>query len=134
MGDVLLDLVGFLEKAHRQRFAAEVAFVERPFDDRFVEMLQLRKCELRRQQFEADRLIADLPFEPFQRDVENLCMIEGERRRVGHGEPSGIAGVGSGLHAMIADIDQSLIGHGDDSLARVALDIAEGVELLEEDP
>ncbi len=60
-------------------------------------------------------------------------MIEGERRLVGDGEPGGVAGVGGGAHAVIGELDQRVVGHRDDPLARIAIGLAEGVELLEED-
>ena len=60
-------------------------------------------------------------------------MVEGQRRRVGHREPGRVAGVGGRLHAVVADVDQGVVGHGDDPLAGVAFHVAEGVKLLKKD-
>ena len=133
MGDVLLDLVGLLQKAHGQDLAAEVPLIQRPLQDRLVKVLKLRERELRRQQLEADRLIADLALEPLQGHPQDLRVVEGQRRRVGDGEPGRVAGVGGRLNAVVADIDQGIIGHGDDPVAGIAVQVAEGVELLQKD-
>ena len=49
VGDVLLDLVGFDEHVHAQDLLAEVPLIQRPLEDRLVEVLELRQRELFRQ-------------------------------------------------------------------------------------
>ena len=58
-GDVLFDFVGFGEDAELVDLFAEVAFVERLFEDEFVEVLELGKGEFFGKKFEAGGLIAE---------------------------------------------------------------------------
>src|SRR5688572_11100678 len=93
MGDVLFDLVRLDEHAHRQDLLAEVPLVERAVEHGLVQPLKLREREARRQQLEADRLVADLAPQPAHRRVEHAGVVERERRAVADGEPLGIGGV-----------------------------------------
>ena len=60
-------------------------------------------------------------------------MIEREARHVVHAEPRGVARVGRGLHVVVAQVHERVVGDRHHALARIAVDGAEGVELLEED-
>ena len=78
MGDVLLDFVQLDEQVHREDLLAEVALVERAFQDRLVQPLELREGELPREQLEADRLVADLPLQPPEGGGEDVGVVEGQ--------------------------------------------------------
>src|SRR5436190_6918485 len=87
MGDVLLDLIRVRQQAHAQDFFAEVSFVEQLLENRFVQALQIRQRKFLRQQLEADWLVANLPLQPPQRDVENLFVVERERGQIRNRKP-----------------------------------------------
>jgi len=57
---VLLHFIGFNEKVHAEHALAEVAFIQLAFEHQLVQMLQIGKRKLLRQQFESDGLIAQL--------------------------------------------------------------------------
>jgi hypothetical protein len=59
-------------------------------------------------------------------------VIEGERRQVVEREPGDPLGVGRRADLVIAELDQRVVRDRHDPLARIALERAEGVELLEE--
>src|SRR5579884_1128492 len=63
---ILLHFLQRHQKVHAQDLFAEVALVERLLQDRLVQPLELRQGKLRRQQFEANRLIANLALETLQ--------------------------------------------------------------------
>jgi len=67
-------------------------------------MLQLRERKRRRQQLEADRLIANLPLEAIECQVNDRLVLKGQRRRFADREPRGLSGVGYGPYAVAADI------------------------------
>ena len=67
------------------------------------------------------------------RGVEDLLVIEGERRKVVDREPGRVGGIGRGLDLVIGELDQRVVGDGHDPLARVSIERAVGVELLEKD-
>src|SRR5262249_36242112 len=100
----------------------------------FVKALELRKRELRRKQLEANRLVANLAFETAQRRLQDAIVIERERWRVPDREPRRLARIGGGPHAMIAELGQRVIGDRNDATARITVDLAERIQLLEEDP
>ena len=102
VGHVFLDLVQGDDEVHAQDLLAEIALVERRLQDRFVQPLQLRKGELRRQQFEANRLIAHLVFETLEGCRQDALVIERQALRLGYGKPGCVAGVGRGMDAVIA--------------------------------
>src|SRR5262249_22468772 len=82
VGDVLLHLVEIHEQIHGEDLLAEVALVERPLEDRLVDLLELRERELRGQELEPDGLVAHLSLEPRERSVRDLGVIEGQRRQI----------------------------------------------------
>ena len=131
MGHVLLDFVGLFQEIHGQDLAAKVPLVERPLQHGFIKVLELRERELGRQQLKTDRLVTHLALETLQRHAEYLAMVEGQRRQVKLRQTRRRRAVGRRLDAMIADVHQSVVGDGYDSLARVAVHLAEGVELLQ---
>jgi hypothetical protein len=49
-------------------------------------------------------------------------VIEGQARHVVHAEPAGIARIGRCLDVVIAQVDERVIGDGDDPLPRIAVD------------
>src|SRR5688572_12072936 len=60
------------EQPKAQDFLAEVALVQFSAKHRLVEMLELRQREFRRQQLEADGLVAHLPFQSPEGSGENV--------------------------------------------------------------
>src|SRR5215204_5028339 len=67
--------LGFLQgnkQSEAQHFFAEVPLVQPGFEHRFVQMLKLRERKLRRQQFEADWLVADFSFQAGEGQHEDL--------------------------------------------------------------
>ena len=60
-------------------------------------------------------------------------MIERERRDIIDMVPRDVTRVGGCLCAMIGKIDQCVMGHADHTLARVTIDSAERLKLLEVD-
>src|SRR4051794_7749585 len=64
VGDVLFDFISLNQKCHSEQLFPEVALVERALQDRLVQVLQLREREPFGEQFEADRLVADLALQP----------------------------------------------------------------------
>src|SRR4051812_7185540 len=133
VGHVLLDFVGFDQQIHREDLLAEIALVDLALEHRLVELLQLGQRELRREQLEADGLVTHLSLQPLQRHTEDFFVIEGEPGGVPDGKPGGLAGVGRRAHAVVGQFHQSIIGDGDDAAARIAVRVAESIELLEKD-
>ena len=131
-GDVLFDFVGFGEDAELVDLFAEVAFVERLFEDEFVEVLELGKGEFFGKKFEADGLIADFSAKAFARHLENVGMVKGEGREVVEREPGGVSSIGGGGRRVLDEIDESVIGDGDNVLAGIAVRSADSGELFEE--
>src|SRR6478735_1953188 len=73
--------LGFLkrdEQLKAQDLLAEVALVQFSTEHRRVEMLELRQGKLGWQQLKADGLVTHLAFQPGQRGIQNLDVIEGE--------------------------------------------------------
>src|SRR4051812_12264835 len=68
------------DQAGGEQLLAEVALVHFALQHGFVEMLELRERELRRQQLEADRLISHLAAQPLHRGGEDGRVIEGQPR------------------------------------------------------
>ena len=100
----------------------------------FVEVLELRERELRRQQLEADRLVAHLAAQPL--DARSPGSRR-DRRPAPAGsatgnQPRSLASLAP-VAGMLGELDQRVVRHADHALARIAIDRAEGVELLEED-
>ena len=60
-------------------------------------------------------------------------MVEGQVRHIVHAEPGCVPGVGRRVDVVVAQLHQRVVGDGDHALPGIALDRAEGVELLEED-
>ena len=60
-------------------------------------------------------------------------MIEGELRQIVEREPADAHRVGRGADAVIAELGERVVRDGDDALARIAIERAERVELLEVD-
>ncbi len=85
------------------------------------------------QELETDWLIADLAAEPLVSGFHYPVVIEGEFRQIVQGKPSGIAGIGAGPNIMSFEVDECVVGDGDDALAGVTVEFAEGVELLKVD-
>src|SRR6266576_3388134 len=71
-----LGLLQWNEQAEAEDFLAEIPLVQLGRQHCLVEMLELRECELRRQQLEPDGLVTHLAFEPGQRGRENIGVIE----------------------------------------------------------
>jgi hypothetical protein len=133
VGDVLLDFLGLDQQTRRQYLLAEVALVEFAFEHDFVQVLKLRESELLRQEFESDRLVAELPAQSLERDVQDLRVVEGQPWDVVHREPRGLARVSGRLHAVVGQVHQRIVGDRDHPLTRVAVQPTEGVELFQED-
>src|SRR5690349_5818001 len=98
MGDVGLDLVELLEQVHGQDAFSEVSLVELRAEHRLVEGLELRERELRRQELEADRAVADLAAQSFERHRDDAFVIESERRELVDGKPRRVARIGCGMN------------------------------------
>ena len=95
----------------------------------FVEHLQLAEREFLGKQFETDGTKMDAFAQSRHRHAENALVVESQLGNFVEGKPLCIGCVVAALH--FADFDQSQIGHGDHSFARIAVGICKGVELLE---
>ena len=128
--------LGFLQR-HEQTEAEdlfpEIALVQFGLEDRFVEVLELRKSEARWQQLEADRFIADFAFQASQGSGEDVRMIESQLWHFGNREPFGFGGIGGRFGAMIGKLDEREMSDTNDPFARIAMNRSEGKKLFEKD-
>lgn len=112
-------------------FLVEIATVELHAQNRFVKALQLRDGELLIEQIETDRL------EVYTLAKHTLCaskdtiVVESKCRQLLDIPPLSLHSVVTCHHFVVALSDQSIVGYGHDSLARVSVDAAECVELLD---
>jgi len=60
-------------------------------------------------------------------------VVEGQARDVVHGKPGGVTGVGRGLDVVVPEVQECVVRHRHDTLPGIAIDGAEGVELIEND-
>src|SRR5438067_707020 len=85
------------EQTETQDLLAKIPFIELIFEHGLVKMLELRERKLRRQQFETDRFVTHLAFEPGHPGRENSGMVEGQLRHLRERKPTGVSRVGSGF-------------------------------------
>src|SRR5262249_39273707 len=122
------------QEAHAEDLLSEVPLVELALEDALVHSLKLRQRELRGEQLEPDRLMTHFGPQALERTRNDRVVVERERRQIEGREPGRFARVRRCLDAVVGELDEREVGYGDDSLARIAIDGAERVELLEEDP
>src|SRR5215831_20917433 len=66
------------EQSKAQHLLAEISLVERRSQNGFVQVLELGKRELRRQQLEPNRLVAHLALQPRQGGCQDFRMVESQ--------------------------------------------------------
>ena len=133
MGSALEFLIQAVDEAHRKHLLGEVPSVETGAKDTFIDGLELGHGELLVQQVEADGLEVYILFQPFMGGLKDTLMIECQGRYLVEREPFGIGGIVSGDDLVLVLTYQGEEGDGDDTLAGVAVNSGEGLQLLDID-
>src|ERR1035438_5177578 len=127
-----LILLQWLENLQLRHFAPKIPLIEILLENRFVGFLQLAESELLRQQLEPDRGVFQLVTKPLQRIGKNVRMVKSEARQFLNGPPPSLGGIRASPEMAVGEA-QGKIRDRDDAPARVALRLAEGIELLQID-
>jgi hypothetical protein len=108
----------------------EVAGIQRYAPDHFVDAPQLADGERVRAEHRCQRGVFELGAGAFEAVVQDLVVVEGQRRADGYPFPPGGTGVRSGDRHGQAGRDGQ-VGDRDDAAARVPVGRAVGAQLLE---
>src|SRR3954471_21177684 len=88
MSDVFLNFVRVGEQFHAHDFFSEISLIKCLGQDCFIKPLKFRERKFLWQQLKTDRLVADFSFQAFQRNCDDLVVIEREWREICDSEPS----------------------------------------------
>ena len=122
-------VVDFCENVIALHLVGEVAPVEGNAQNGFVEVLELRHREYSGQEVESDRFEMDVTPQMLGCNLKNLVVIEGEFRDFVQREPFRLVGVRVGLD--LCQFYEGIMRDRDDAFPRIAVDVAEGADLLE---
>src|SRR5207249_229323 len=101
----------------------EVPLVKALVEDRLVDELQLREREFPREELESHGRVLELVPDTLEGVLENLPVIERERRKRFHRMPPGLRRVASSPEPDVVRRDEREIGDRDHSAARIAAGI-----------
>ncbi len=131
MGARLSLLAGVLDYVEAQDAFSEITFVNFFSRDDFIDVLELRECEIFRHELECDGRVVEFGCEALVGHLEDLFVVEGQIGEFLQAEPADVLGIRSCFWLEFIGGDQGVIGHGDDPFAWIAVGSAEGIELLE---
>ena len=128
-GWVLVLFIKFYQQTSFENLFPEIPFVELFLADAFVERLQLRQCELYRQEFKSYRFVDDFSTQGNHCSFNHFWMIENQLWYLVYRNPFGSMFFGQ-FPVIIIDLDQGIISYRNSSGSGIAFNFAKTVQLL----